>query len=155
MWHSARVQNGELLVTVVTPIGLTLKKSAISIVLPTTSGQIEVLRGHVPLVTLLEPGEMRLRDANGREEFFALGEGFAEVWPDHVTVFSDLAENADTIVIEATEEAVRRAQEMLAASLHLSEDERRAAELAVKENLVKIEIGVRRKNPRPDEHLTL
>ena len=141
----------ELLVTVVTPIGLTLKKQAASITLQTTSGQIEVLRGHVPMITTLEPGEMRVFDAAGNEEFFALGEGFAEILPERVVVFSDLAENANAIIIESTEEAMRRAQEMLAAAQALSEDERRAAELAVKESLVKIQVGVRRKTPRREE----
>jgi F-type H+-transporting ATPase subunit epsilon len=143
------VQSGQhLLITVVTPIGLTLKQEAVSVTLQTTSGQIEILSGHVPMITTLEPGEMQLHQENARMEFFAVGEGFAEIWPDRVTVFSDLAENAETIIVEATEEAVRRAQEELAASLNLTDEERRSAELAVKENLVKIQVGLRRKGAK-------
>ena len=133
-----------LLVIVVTPGGLTRENKVSSVVLQTTSGQIEVLRGHVPMVTVLEPGEMCLRDPSG-EEFFALGEGFAEVTSDRVTIFSDLAEKADAIMLEATETAMQRATLNLAESASLSPDERESVELQVRECQVKIEIGLRRK----------
>jgi len=135
---------GLLLVTVVTPSGMVRKKEVLSVALQTTSGQIEILRGHVSMVTTLEPGEMCLRDATG-EEFFALGEGFAEITSDSVIIFSDLAENAEAIELEATETAIQRARQMLLKSATLSADERRAAELDLAECAVKIQIGSRRK----------
>lgn len=131
-------------VTVVTPDGLVREEKVSSISLQTMTGQIEILQGHAPMVTLLEPGEMCLRNAAG-EEYFALGAGFAEIDSDRVNVFSDLAENADAIAVETAHTAMQRAKQMLAESAGLSADERSSVELQVQECVVKINISSRRK----------
>ena len=61
-------------------------------------------------MVLLEPGEMRVRDAAGAERAFAAGEGFARIDRESVTVFSDMAEDADAIALEQEEEAKSRAE---------------------------------------------
>lgn len=137
-------------VTVVTPGGVAWERTALSVVLETALGQIQVLPGHEPIVTLLEPGEMWIWDGTG-ETLFAAGEGFAEIGPDRVHVFTDLAENAEAIVLAATEEAKDRAKQILHESAHLTGDEEQAAALLLRECEVKIKIAklgkVRRHTP--------
>src|SRR5207237_838885 len=112
--------------TVVTPAGIAWQKQASSVVLQTQAGEIDVLPGHAPLVTLLEPGEMWIVHGE-TEELFAAGEGFAEISPERVTIFSDLAEPVESIALDATESAKKRAEQALAESARMTEDERRAA----------------------------
>jgi F-type H+-transporting ATPase subunit epsilon len=138
-----------MLLRVVTPQGAILEQPAASVVLWTALGEIEVLRGHVPIVVLLEPGEMRLYGPAGEERVFAAGEGFARIDGESVTVFSDMAEDADGIALDAAQEAKTRAEEAVAAAANLSDDERNAADLALRESLVRIQMTLRRKGGSP------
>lgn len=140
------IPDKSLLLRLVTPHGTVLDEHASSVALWTAQGEIEVLFGHAPTVVLLQPGEMRVRDAAGIERVFAAGEGFARIDRESVTVFSDMAEDAEGIVLDQVREAKHRAESALAATAHLSEDERQAAELALQESLAKIQILLRRKD---------
>ena len=139
-------QDDTLLLRVVTPLGTVIEEPAASVVMWTALGQIEVLPGHAPTVVLLEPGEMRVYGEAGAERVLAAGEGFARIDGESVTVFSDMAEEAANIALDQTEEARRRAETALAQAANLSEDERQAADLALRESLVKIHISMRRKD---------
>jgi F-type H+-transporting ATPase subunit epsilon len=143
------IANDTMLLRVVTPLGIAIEERAASIVLQTALGQIEVLPGHAPTVVLLEPGEMRARDANGADRVFAAGEGFAQVDGESVTAFSDMAEDADGIALGEAEEAKSRAETALRDAANLSDDERHLADLAVRESLVKIQLTLRRKGRGP------
>jgi F-type H+-transporting ATPase subunit epsilon len=134
-----------MLLRIVTPQGAILEEPATSVALWTVLGEIEVLCGHAPTVVLLEPGEMRVRDAAGAERAFAAGEGFARIDGASVTVFSDMAEKADEITLDQAQEAKGRAEKALAAAANLSQDERDQADLALRESLVRIQILLRRK----------
>ena len=86
-------------------------------------GEIGVLSHHAPLMTILKPGALRIRPANGGEEqVLFVGGGFLEVLPERVTVLADVAEHADEISVEKAEEARRRAQEKLAGTLTSAEE---------------------------------
>jgi F0F1-type ATP synthase epsilon subunit len=91
---------------------------------------------------------MRLRGPDGNERAFAAGEGFAQIDQQSVTVFSDMAELADGIELQQAEEAKSRAEKALAESAHLSDDQRAAADLVMRESLVRIQVTLRR---RPGE----
>jgi F-type H+-transporting ATPase subunit epsilon len=132
---------------VVTPHGVVMDEGAASVALWTAQGEIEVLRGHAPTVVLLEPGEMRVRgDVAGAERVFAAGEGFARIDQGSVTIFSDMAEDTEGITLEAEQEAKSRAEKALAEVRNMTEDERQAAELALRESLARIQILLRRKD---------
>ena len=73
-------------VEVVTPEKIIFKGTALSIVLPAVSGEMGVLPGHAPLITILKQGDIRLEKEEGKETFAVKG-GFAEVGPEMVKVF--------------------------------------------------------------------
>jgi len=78
------------------------------IVAPTPDGQIGILPRHAALLTLLVPGEMRLKKGD-QETVLAIGGGFLEVADNRVTILVDSAERAEEIDIARAEEARRRA----------------------------------------------
>src|SRR5258708_17021493 len=84
-----------------------------------------ILPHHAPLLTMLRPGPLLIRDGREETELF-VGGGFLEILPDRVTVLADVAERAEEISEEAAEEARRRAAERLAGQL----DPREQAEMA-------------------------
>jgi F-type H+-transporting ATPase subunit epsilon len=114
------------------------------VVAPGTEGQLGILPGHAPLMTMLQPGELMVKKG-GDETFFAVTGGFLEVRPDHVVLLADAAERAEEIDIDRAEEAKRRAQERLshAAAVDLSR-----AQLALSRSLVRLKVS-ERKRKRP------
>ncbi|QCH14651.1 F0F1 ATP synthase subunit epsilon [Synechococcus sp. CB0101] len=74
--------------------------NADEVILPSTTGQLGILPGHVSLLTALDFGVLRVREGNGWKAI-ALQGGFAEVDADEVTVLVNAAELGSTINAEA------------------------------------------------------
>ena len=72
-----------------------------------------ILPRHAPLLTTLQPGEIRVKKG-ATEEAMAVGGGFLQVARDQVLILADTAERADEIDEARAEEARRRARENLA-----------------------------------------
>jgi len=86
-------------------------------------GEFGVLARHAPLMTILKPGPLRIKETiGGPEQVLFVGGGFVEVLPDRVTVLADVAEHAEEISVDAAEEARRRAKEKLAGTLTSAEE---------------------------------
>ncbi len=82
------------------------------IIAPGVEGELGILPHHTPLMTILQPGELRLRKS-GEELSLAISGGFLEVRPDRVIVLADAAERAEEIDLARAEAAKKRAQERL------------------------------------------
>ena len=70
--------------------------SADEVILPSTTGQLGILPGHISMLTAIDVGVLRVR-ANGGWNSIALMGGFAEVDADEVTVLVNQAELGSTI----------------------------------------------------------
>lgn len=77
-------------------------------------GEIGIIPGHAPLLTLLKPGEIRLTLPGGAKELFYVSGGMLEVQPHHVTILADAVERADDINEAAALAAKARAEEAIA-----------------------------------------
>lgn len=77
-------------------------------------GQIGILAGHTPLITLLKPGVLRIIMADESEEVIYVSGGVLEVQPNTVTVLADTAERAANLDEVKIAEARRAAEQMLA-----------------------------------------
>lgn len=95
--------------------GIKFSAEAYSIILPTAAGEINVLPGHEPLLSLLVPGVITIRkdksDPDYHLEHFATYGGVLEVTGDNVRVLVDEATHGDEIneaeAQKAHDEAVR------------------------------------------------
>ena len=79
------------------------------VILPSTTGQLGVLPGHISLVTAIDVGVLRLRN-NSKWSSIALMGGFAEIESDEVTVLVNSAEIGSQINIKNAEEALLKAK---------------------------------------------
>ncbi|HVT62535.1 MAG TPA: F0F1 ATP synthase subunit epsilon [Legionellaceae bacterium] len=77
-------------------------------------GEIGIIPGHAPLLTLLKPGEVRFTLPGGTEEMFYVSGGMLEVQPHRVTVLADAVERADHIDEAAALAAKARAEQAIA-----------------------------------------
>jgi len=83
--------------------------SADEVILPSTTGQLGILTGHVSLLTALDSGVLRLRQGNGWSAIALMG-GFAEVDANVVTVLVNSAELGSGIDTSAAEKDYEAAQ---------------------------------------------
>ena len=70
--------------------------SADEVILPSTTGQVGILTGHVSMLTALDSGVLRLREGTTWTAI-ALSGGFAEVEANEVTVLVNAAQLGSTI----------------------------------------------------------
>ena len=80
---------------------------------PAKEGDLGVYPRHAPLLTLLKPGEVRVKTPDGAEHHFFVGGGALEVQPTRVTVLADTALRAKDIDEAAALAAKQRAEEAL------------------------------------------
>jgi F-type H+-transporting ATPase subunit epsilon len=75
-----------------TPESVVYRGKVRSITLPGTMGSFQVLYNHAPLISTLELGKVKIIDEGGKEIYFIVSDGFAEVKNNVVTVLVDSAE---------------------------------------------------------------
>src|SRR3990167_4015116 len=61
------------------------------VVLPGEAGELGILPGHMPLMTRIKPGAVRIKLPDGREELIFVASGLLEVQPGLITVLADTA----------------------------------------------------------------
>ena len=105
---------------IVTPEAKTFSDDVEMVTLPGAEGEMGIYPQHVPLLTQIVAGEVAVRK-DGRDLFLAVGEGFVEITPDHVSIMTDMAIPAEKIDEAKAEEARHRAEARL--SEQLSDEE--------------------------------
>ena len=100
-----------------------------ALVLPAVDGEMGIYPGHEPVVTAIEPGELRYK-AQGKWEPAAVGAGFAEVKPDYVILLVGFAEHPEEIDRKRAQAAKERAEERLRQKQSIQEYHHSKAALA-------------------------
>ena len=100
-------------VKVITPDQTVWDDQVEEIILPSTTGQLGILRGHAPLLTALEVGVMRVRPGKEWKNIALMG-GFAEVENDEIKILVNGAELGDSIDQEAARSEYQSAQDRFA-----------------------------------------
>ena len=99
----------KLLLEIVTPEAKSFSGEVDMVVLPGVEGELGILPMHVPLMTQLMPGEVRILQ-DGKQTELVVGTGFVEVSQTHVSILTDMAMADTEIDEEAAEEAMKRAE---------------------------------------------
>ncbi len=118
---------------IVTPEARIFSDDVDTVVLPGFEGEMGVLPQHAPLVTTLNPGELRYTK-EGKVTELAVGEGLVEVTATATRVLTDMAIGAEQIDEKAVEAALERAKtalEAMKARAHNLADEEVAATMAM------------------------
>lgn len=103
----------KLSIKVVTPERIVFEDEVDSISVMTESGEITILPNHIPIVSLLKAGEMRLID-NKHESALAISTGLIEVRPgNEIVVLADTAERSEELELESIEKAKALAEKNL------------------------------------------
>jgi F-type H+-transporting ATPase subunit epsilon len=99
------------------------------VIAPGEAGELGILPEHMPLLTRIKPGTIRIRSGNEEEVIYVSG-GMMEVQPDRVTVLADTSVRAHDLDEAKAMEAERLAKEALANRTGKMEVAKAQAELA-------------------------
>jgi F-type H+-transporting ATPase subunit epsilon len=102
----------ELTLEIVTPERLAFKGVVEEVTIPGTEGEFGVLRGHAPLLSSVDVGELSFTQDHKRTHY-AVNTGYAEVTASKVTVLVETAERSDQIDLERARRAKQRAEELM------------------------------------------
>lgn len=127
---------------IVTPEATAYSEDVEMVTLPGVEGELGVYPNHVPLLTTLNPGELRVLKG-GKETFLAIGEGFVEVTGTSVSVLTDMALDLAGIDEHAAEAAVARAK--AAMEKDLGSEEIAAVEASLQKALAQLHVKRRRR----------
>lgn len=134
-----------LTIKIVTPERIVFEGEADSLSVMTETGEITVLPDHIPLVTALRPGEMRLKQ-NGEEQLMVISTGFLEVRPgNQIIVLADTAERVEELELEKIEKAREEARKILEEKRAVDDVAAASAVAALERELARYKVVVKRK----------
>jgi len=133
-----------LILEIVTPEARVYSDTIDSVVIPTVEGEIGVLPGHIPLLTQVGYGELRVTKG-GATQLLAVGGGFAQISADKISILAESAINEEKIDEHAVEAAMKRAEEALKGKDSLDPAEIERLESFVRSSVVQLDIKRRRR----------
>ncbi len=135
-----------ILFKIITPEREVFRAEIDEAMIPTKNGQIGILPNHIPLVSLVVPGEILIKK-NGEEIFLAVSGGVVEIDGKNVTLLADTAEYIDEIDEARAEEARQRAKERMKEK-SLNEEEFAYLSGKIEKELARLRVKKKYKNLR-------
>jgi len=107
----------------------------------TKDGEITILPNHLPIISVLQLGELRCKK-DDKEYSMAVSGGFVEVKPDSsVVILADVAEKAEEINIEEAELARKKALEIMKEQRTMDSLEYAALQATLNKALMRLKVG--------------
>ena len=106
--------------------------------IPAPDGEMGILPNHENMVIAIAVGIAYMEAEEGKRQDIALGQGFAEIVNNRVTLIVDTAENPEDIDVRHAEEQRERAQEQMRQKQSIQEYYHTQASLARAMNRLKL-----------------
>lgn len=133
-----------LTLEIVTPEAKVYSDTIDSVVIPTVEGEIGVLPGHIPLLTQVEHGELRVTKG-ASSSLLAVSGGFAQIDGDRVRVLAEHAITEEKIDEHAVEAALKKAEEELKAAKNMDPQQYEHLQSLVRYSGVQLAVKRRRR----------
>nr|YP_009394556.1 ATP synthase CF1 subunit epsilon [Vertebrata thuyoides]ARW63118.1 ATP synthase CF1 subunit epsilon [Vertebrata thuyoides] len=101
-----------LKIRVIAPDKVVWDANAEEIILPSSTGQLGILTGHIPLLTALDIGVMRVRIKKEWKPIILLG-GFAEIKNNNITILVNGAEEVNETNLDDAKNNLEEATKIL------------------------------------------
>ena len=128
---------------IVTPEAKIYSDDVDMVTVPGIEGELGILPQHVPLMTQLQPGELKISKSGQPDTYLAVGEGFVEVTGDRVSVITDMAVEEKAIDEAAAQAAIERAQAAMRGE-HMGDEEVAAVQASLEKSLAQLHVKRRR-----------
>lgn len=133
-----------LTLEIVTPEARVYSNTVDTVVIPTVEGEIGILPGHLPLLSQVADGELRVTRGNETEALI-IGEGFVEVQGDKVSILAEHAIEENQIDEDAVEKAMQRAQAALDEAKKSNLDPAEVERLESVVRFAVVQLGIKRR----------
>ena len=120
----------EFSLQIVTPDKTVMDGKAISLLIRTTTGDVEILAGHTDLLSALGTGRARIRTADGKDDFASVSGGFLSVSGGVVRVAATTFELASELDLPRAEAAKAMAEQAIKEAKSSAEIDLAKAKLA-------------------------
>jgi F-type H+-transporting ATPase subunit epsilon len=100
---------------IVTPAGQKLTEEVLAVTVPGAAGELGILPGHVPVLTVLGTGKLTFTPTSGGSMVMAINGGFLEVEGSRLILITETAEYATEIDVERARTSLDTAEKALAA----------------------------------------
>ena len=97
---------------IVTPEKVLYKDMIEGVSIPTMEGEITILPDHLPIISAVKPGELKIKKG-GKYEYFSIAKGVLECDGKTITLLTDAAERAEEIDEKRAKEAKERAKKIM------------------------------------------
>ncbi len=129
----------EFYLEILTPSKKMFEGNILSVTVPGTVGEFQVLFNHAPIISTLEIGRVKVRPAEGPEQIYAVSNGVIEVLNNKVLILVKSIENVTEIDVTRAERAAERARQRLSEK-HNQEIDASRAEAALSRALNRIKL---------------
>jgi len=113
---------------IVSPERVLITSRAEMVTIPGSDGYMGIMAGHLPLITTLKPGMINVLKEGKDERYFIQG-GFAEVSASKLVVLADDATPYSELSLDALDQQIHDAEEIVAGAQSESERTRAARQL--------------------------
>ena len=120
----------EFSLQIVTPDKTVMDGKAISLLIRTTTGDMEILAGHTDLLAALGTGRARIRTADGMDTFASVSGGFLSVSDGVVRIAATTFEMASELDLKRAEAAKEKAEQAIKEAKSSTEIDLAKAKLA-------------------------
>jgi len=125
------------LLEIVTPERKVFAQEVNMVIVRGIQGELGIMPGHIPLVTPLQIGPLRVKTGS-QESIIAVNGGFVEVRKDKVVVLAESAELPSDIDPERAQAAKQRAEQRLSGKG--GDTDRKRAELSLQRAINRLEV---------------
>ena len=130
----------QLYLEIITPQKIGYKGNVVSITVPGTKGNFQVLYNHAPIISSLEIGEIKITESENNVLHYATSGGTIEVSNNKIIVLAESLEKADEIDVKRAEESQERAKERIGKKSEEEIDSFRA-ELSLKRAINRLKVS--------------
>ena len=100
--------------SIYTPSGIVIEGTHCEeLSVPTTSGVINILKGHTHIISEVDTGILTAKLAGGQTRHFTMAGGLCKVLGNKVTILAKTSESPESIDIERAKAAISKAQSRL------------------------------------------
>ncbi|MBI1931519.1 MAG: F0F1 ATP synthase subunit epsilon [Ignavibacteriales bacterium] len=125
---------------IITPSKIGYTGNVISVTVPGTNGNFQILFNHAPIISSLEIGEIKIEESEGSKLHFSTSGGTIELSNNKIIILAESLERSDNIDVKRAEDAKSRAENRLKNKRSENIDELRA-EFALKRAINRLKIA--------------
>ncbi len=101
----------KFIVEIITPDSSILKSDASEVIIPSYEGEMGILKDHIPLITFLRPGLIKIN--NESEKKYFVEEGTVEFSNNNLLILTSTAKSLDSLDKGLIEEIIKNSQEKM------------------------------------------